>query len=513
MPPVHVLIVEDDPGFAYLLSLKVSSHRQSVIISTASCKDDFENAIKQETFDCVITDFNLPDCRADELIERLGRVQPDCPAIVVSGSDRQDVVVRSIRSGGVDFIHKDKAIEGDHLWDRLEAVLDNARQKKNERRRVERRIQHLTRLAECDALTGLANRRKLDEMIQGNGRTMPDRRGEICVVMLDIDHFKRVNDEFGHESGDRVLQSVADILKENTTSTDIAGRYGGEEFLVLRPHHSLANTVRWTERVREDIENQTLTNKGRAIRVTASFGIVSVRCDQFESDVINKADSALYLAKSRGRNRVCTWDMVVFDRIVNDIETGSPSKRLWSTLERAHPLLGPTQFEHLTDHSFKVSERAVLIGDTLGLDSGSVSKLRLAGLCHDLGKFYIPDKILAKPSKLSIDEEFLVGRHAEDGAEMIRLLGGDSQTSEFVRHHHTRYDEHIAHGNAEFPIESRILNVADAIVAMTTNRSYQPARSHAAAACELRRQRGKQFDPQVVDAALQTSTRLTAQLV
>lgn len=502
MRPIRILLVEDDPGHRLLLTRALTSGRPALSVSYATNRAEFHAEIASQCFDCVVTDFCLQDCFAEELLATLHALQPDCPALVVSGRDDQDVVIRSMRQGSVDFVPKDDAVEGDRLWDRIRLILADRRRQRVERRRTQRRLKRLTELVHRDALTGLANRRSIDTFLGSDRRKVVDRRGETSVVMLDIDHFKQINDRFGHAAGDEVLRRTAAALRDHASEGDVIGRWGGEEFLILKPGTAFAAGMHWAEIVRQALADLRLASSLGGLRVTASFGVHCERSDQLCMESIDRADHAMYLAKRRGRNRVCSWSMAVFDRLLHGVAATDPGDRLTSVLERGRCWLGPTQFDHLTAHSSRVSRVAADIGERLAIRGNASRRLAFAGLAHDIGKFYIPDAVLAKPGPLLEDERLLLARHASDGADAVSALGGDATAADSVRYHHLRFDSMSAADLRAIPLEARILNVADAVVTMTSDQPYRPARSRASAVTELRRHRAGQFDPIVADATI-----------
>ncbi len=167
------------------------------------------------------------------------------------------------------------------------------------------------------------------------------------------------------------------------------------------------------------------------------------------------------------------------------------------------PRLGPTQWEHLTSHSQRVARLAARLGAALGIGAADMQRLRLAGLLHDVGKLYIPERILAKPGRLSVAERRLVEQHSEEGARLARAFGCDARTAAFVRFHHVRFDAVPAasrRARSDVPLAALVLAAADAFVSMTTQRPYQRRRSALDALVEIRRHSGGQFDPRVVAA-------------
>lgn len=154
-----------------------------------------------------------------------------------------------------------------------------------------------------DGLTGLYNHQYIIELLEIEMKKVYKTRNDLCLMMLDIDHFKNVNDTYGHQTGDMVLNKVASIITENVRETDYAGRYGGEEFMVILPFLSLEKAILVAERIRLKIQNYTYPIDG--LRVTISIGLTDFEGDDPVS-FISKADKLLYLAKENGRNRLET---------------------------------------------------------------------------------------------------------------------------------------------------------------------------------------------------------------
>ena len=159
----------------------------------------------------------------------------------------------------------------------------------------------LEELAVTDRLTGLFNRIKLDQSLQDEVKRFERYKKPFSIMIMDIDHFKKINDTYGHQAGDEVLKKFATILMENLRNVDIIGRWGGEEFLIICPETSLVFAAQVAEKLREKIESCRFHQD---IRVTASIGISEILADERETDLIQRADNALYLAKESGRNRI-----------------------------------------------------------------------------------------------------------------------------------------------------------------------------------------------------------------
>jgi len=175
-------------------------------------------------------------------------------------------------------------------------------------RRVESNTEIIRRLSITDELTGLANRRQALETLNRESQRAGRYGKPACVVMLDIDHFKRVNDTWGHQTGDMVLRGIAAILRDHTRGTDLAARFGGEEFLLLLPEAALNTAAMVAEKIRAKIETHDfVAQSGEHFRVTVSQGVACIVPSEYstnEEEAIRRADQALYTAKETGRNRV-----------------------------------------------------------------------------------------------------------------------------------------------------------------------------------------------------------------
>lgn len=174
----------------------------------------------------------------------------------------------------------------------------------------------LSEISARDSLTGLYNRWYVMEKIDREMNRSIRHGSPVSLIMLDIDHFKRVNDSFGHSAGDRVLRSVGQVLRGSCRVYDVAGRYGGEEFCIVLPETRVGSTTVVAERIRERLEASRFEVGADSVVVTASIGIAGVDSSEVEgavssSTLIDRADLALYAAKHHGRNRVEMWDVAM----------------------------------------------------------------------------------------------------------------------------------------------------------------------------------------------------------
>ena len=482
MHRTRILVVEDDPDHQILLHDILTENRPSVEIRMLGTGEEAcrEIANAAGVYDCVILDYILPDGDADVWLERLTKLGFEAPILVISSSNQQRAAINSLRGGSADFVPKYEALVQGRLWERVEQALAHSKQQEATRRRIKRRTEELVRLAEHDPLTGLLNRHRLGQ-IMANGRKVYDRRGFTFVVMLDIDHFKHINDSMGHAQGDKVLRAIADVIRSNIGDDGFAYRYGGEEFLLIFQAESFCEGVALAERIRDKVQQCQINGDRGSVSVTASLGVADCTHHMIDEDLIRRADQAMYTAKRQGRNQVCIWDMWQFEQIAAEVMARNIEAielRLNALIEEYSDRLGPTKRIHLTTHSYYVSRMAVRFGMALAIEPEGLEELRIAGLYHDLGKLLIPESVLAKPGVLTASERLILRRHASDGARMCESLGGGEQVCLFIRQHHTDYEEASKSGISEedLPLGARILAVADALVTMISHRPYQSGR-------------------------------------
>jgi diguanylate cyclase (GGDEF)-like protein len=330
------------------------------------------------------------------------------------------------------------------------------------------------RLALTDRLTGLGNDRHFTGELEGALTGALGRWQPLTICLIDVDDFKGVNDRFGHQAGDRVLAGVAGCLRGDGE----AFRIGGDEFALLLPGCDEARGELIAESVLERI---AATQCSHGERVTASAGVATfLRHTLDRRELLRLADSALYCAKSAGKNRARSYR--------RDLD---PAPRLHESLPRPPAASG-------------VGELVARVSSRMGFTSEHVELIRLAASLNDIGKVALPEELLAKPGPLTLDERRALERHPQIGYRILDSLGADPVAT-WVLHHHERWDGSGYPGRLageHIPLGSRILFVADAYEAMTTDQAWRERLSPDAALAELRRCAGTQFDPRVVEAFL-----------
>jgi len=375
------------------------------------------------------------------------------------------------------------------------------------RTHVEQLIARLSDAARTDPLTRLPNRRGFRELLDLELERARRGGAPMSVLAGDLDHFKDVNDRAGHHVGDAVLQQVAALLREGVRKLDAPARIGGEEFAVILPGSDAQAAFAVAERLRCHVRDAFAE---ATVPLTISFGIAShPQHAQTAASLVRAADEALYGAKASGRNRTVIHSYALRELVSADDGRGGREQRdveaeryLAVVLDLAEAV--DLRFSGSARHSETVGRYAELMARELGFSERRVGRVRLAGLLHDVGKVGVPDAILRKPGPLTDEERAVILRHPELGGQILEHPSlTDIQA--WVTAHHERPDgsgyPYGLTGEA-VPREARIVAVADAYEAMTSDRSYRDAIGHAHARAELRRHAGTQFDAEVVAAFL-----------
>jgi diguanylate cyclase (GGDEF)-like protein len=378
--------------------------------------------------------------------------------------------------------------------------------------RLAERLAETWTLATVDKLTEVLNRQavlsRLEEELDRAGRY----GRQLSIVLVDLDHFKRLNDSYGHMAGDRVLNSVARGLRDNVRSVDVVGRYGGEEFMIVLPETDPDSAASLAEKLRRLVGAQVVElAEGDRVAVTLSAGVAGGLGAHLRLDaLVRDADAALYSAKALGRDQVYVFHEVEDDGPIRRAAIAPAARE--AALEVGRAALGAAT-ESLTSAladrapwagrpSSLIAEASVAMARAAGLPGREVERIRVASLLHDLGKLAIPDEILAKPGELAEPEWRVVAEHPKIGQVVLEQAGALRDAATIVLHHHEWYDGRgYPHGlrGEDIPIGARIVAVVDAYEAMVAGRPYRAAVDHEAAIAELRRHAGIQFDPVLVE--------------
>ncbi len=369
-----------------------------------------------------------------------------------------------------------------------------------QRKRIARLTGRLADTNRTDPLTGLLNRRAFEELLELELERAVRADRPLSVIVGDIDSFRSVNEEHGHEAGDAALQAVAHNSLKWKRRIDHAARIGGEEFALLLPETDERGAFIVAERLRRATHRSFSDSP---VGVTFSFGIASAPLHAADGvALLRAADRASAAAKDLGGDRTVIFSDEVARTLARMGGQGSEELQLATVLALAEAL--DIRDTGTGQHSQTVGRYAELMARELGLPEEHVERVRLAGVLHDIGKIGIPDSVLAKPGPLDAEEWQQMYTHPEIGA---RLLSRPEfyDLRAWILAHHERPDG-LGYPNGlgaeDIPLEARILAVADAYEAMTADRVYRAALGEAAARAELEGGAGTQFDPEVVAAFL-----------
>jgi diguanylate cyclase (GGDEF)-like protein len=374
------------------------------------------------------------------------------------------------------------------------------------------RVAATWQLATVDPLTAIPNRQAVLSRVDEELARAARYKRPLAVVMFDLDHFKRLNDTYGHVAGDIALRQVAQRLAENIRSVDLVGRFGGEEFLLVLPETDADAAASLAEKLRRAVAGTPIRlPDGHEATVTVSAGVAGGPGELLHSDtLVRDADAALYSAKALGRNTVYVFrengDEATVRRSpirpearsaavdVGRAAMAAAQDALLASLEGRPGWAGKP--------STLIAEASIAMARAIDLPAGELDRIHTASLLHDLGKLAIPDEILAKPGDLHPAEWRVVTEHPKIGHVVLEQAGALRDAALIVLHHHEWFDGRgypYGLSGADIPIGARIVSICDAYEAMIGGRPYRVAISHEAAIEELRRMAGIQFDPELVE--------------
>lgn len=394
-------------------------------------------------------------------------------------------------------------------------------------------FQKLQQQSITDGLTGIKTRRFFWESLLSE-RQRASRSGRpFSLVLIDLDKFKEVNDGLGHLEGDLVLARVGRVLEQRCRQSNVVARYGGDEFVILMPETGVEQAQILAERLRLWLSTDSMLSEHH---ITGSFGVASYPAHGLSAeDILRVADAGMYVSKHAGGDRVSTaeefaegeasavhrqliWGYI--EGFLHREHTGPEHlEELVTTLKKL--CRGDEEFDldvlresiesmsrtaeareiHNSGHGEMVGRYAEILGSALGLSPEDVSDLAYAGRVHDVGKIFVPERILNKQGPLTDDEFSLVKVHAHVGAEIIGTLPGSELMQHAVRYHHEAFDgSGYPEGlrGEQIPLWGRILAIADAYVNLTTDRSFASGKTSEQTLAEMEKLSGVRYDGMLV---------------
>lgn len=375
-----------------------------------------------------------------------------------------------------------------------------------------------------DGMTGLYNRRYFEEYIKKEAIRAMRQNQKFTVIGLDLDHLKQINDTYGHNYGDIAIKAIAEVLKSNARSIDIAARMGGEEFNLILPGVDIEGGCIAAERIRKAIESVELEKIGR---ITASLGVATYP-DQSDDiqELLELTDQAMYESKRNGRNRVSiakpsyetSWQEIAVNTFVDILSKHRiPMDNVTSRLlteklmemnndrlyQVADALVQSYNPEHQTGGMKQKVELATMLAKRFDLPKEAIDKLRIAILLYDIGNTMLPKELLNKKEPLNEEDKTSIKQHPIIAArEILKPISNIVDVIPIIEKHHenwngTGYPEKIS-GN-DIPIESQIILIIDSYFALMEKRPYRDALSSEDAIKVIQEEVDKKWNSKLAD--------------
>lgn len=372
-----------------------------------------------------------------------------------------------------------------------------------------RRYEEALELAERDPLTGLLNHGGIYKRLAGEANRAETQGGELSLLMIDLDGFKLLNDTYGHLTGDRVLAEVSNLVRSIIRRSDVAGRIGGDELMLVLPETGTDGAYRLAERLRDTLAGKPLPAPGgKLICPRLSIGIATYPSDASTlAELIETADANLYVSKELGGNRVTC-------RTNREPDSPDPNDAHKAT-GRLMNLVGARD-RHSRGYSARVVSHALLLGEAVGLSAESMDVLALAAMLHDLSGSSLPTRgLVRRRDPSATEEETETSPPSNRGRKIVRDLSRAILVLEYVSGHQ---ESQGANGrpwespDEEIALLARVLAISEAYSAMTASRPYQQGLAREQAQIELRRAAGTHLDPELVQKFIDTMDRQSADL-
>jgi len=380
--------------------------------------------------------------------------------------------------------------------------------------------------AVCDPLTGLYNRRYFEDCLKKETLRANRQNQKFSIIGLDLDFLKQINDKLGHNFGDLAIKTIADVLKNNARSIDVAARIGGEEFNVLLPGIDSEGAMIAAERIRKAIEDQKIPTIGK---ITASLGVATYfeQTDDVD-ELLELADHAMYQSKHDGRNRVTlakptkeiSWQEVAFNTFVDILskhrvsigtelsanitqkleELGINNDGLYTISDTLIKLYNPNYTNGNT-------KSKVLLANSLAkrfdMPKKDIDNLKVAVLLYDIGNIMIPKTLLQKKDPLTEDEKETIKSHPIIAArEILEPISGMNTVLPIIENHHenwdgTGYPNELSGEN--IPLESQMILLIDSYYALQEPRAYRKALSKEETIDIIKTEIGKKWNPHLAE--------------
>jgi len=500
---VDICVIEDDADQRHLL-VRQLRHWKYAVVEAEDANSGLQQVYEHRPR-VLICDVVLPDLGGIQVCRevRADSTLDGTYIILASTVEQDELKGKALKAGADEYLSKPYDME------ELQARIRNGL-------RFNRLQERLERAALTDGLTGLWNHSQFRELLDREFLRTRRYGGNVSLLMVDLDHFKAVNDTFGHETGNRVLKATARHLQATVREIDIVARYGGEEFAVICPETNLDDATQLAERIRKTFPRRVKSPEHPQLTVRASIGVSGSEDPRVNSvnDLISLCDEALYSSKRQGRDRVTRCDqhqedvtdldadLDMLDRLRKEVVALSMRSKdlclqsIWALIQA---------LEARDGYSAWHSRNVMLYTNWLVSAAGWSRALRLAAgnaaMLHDLGKIGVPDKVLTKPGSLDPAEATLTRQVPLITCKILEPLRVFETEILIIRHLRERYDgSGYPDGLAgdSIPVGSRVVAIAEAFDSITCNRAHRSGRSIDETLQVFREEAGRQFDPSFV---------------
>ncbi len=303
---IKILAVEDlDINFTMLEAI-LAKYKQ-INLSWAQSIEEALQLLESEQFDLVLSDYMLPDGNGLDLLRIMDEQRVETPVVIITAYGDEMVAAQAIQAGAYNYLPKDKLCET-----ALSRIIANTLEKARLKREIHAAMRRMAELSTQDELTGVYNRRYFTGALEREVSRAKRYETDLALCMMDLDHFKRINDTYGHAAGDMVLSEIGRMLKENFRESDLVCRYGGEEFDVIVPNTGPEEVRVACERFREMVAGHTFQYDSSQFQMTVSVGFAGLRSSKAQSadELVVLADQTLYQVKEAGRNGVAMYSAI-----------------------------------------------------------------------------------------------------------------------------------------------------------------------------------------------------------
>lgn len=506
------LSVEDSDNDFRRLEEILKDQPQVTLLRAVTIEEAFRIIDAGPAIKLVFLDHVLPDGTSFDFMRILEEKRVQLPVVVITGQGDEMVASHIIQAGAYDYINKDNL-----NLPSVTRIIKNAMEKFHLKKEMQRAFDKMTEMATRDELTGLNNRRLMYESLQREMLRVERYGSDLACLMLDLDHFKQINDTFGHLFGDSVLKEFAATLKRMVRSTDLIFRYGGEEFVILLPESNLYDGLQMAEKIRSHFETKQYQCQENAVVITVSIGAAAVMHHGAKEgrDLLSFADKALYSAKANGRNQIQIYKSAL------EGASGSSEVPIQYVKDQIKMLLEKTRKSAIASIERLVVDRSQmglqtdtqrvvtcleLLARKLNFPTAVVETLKQAAQLHDYLQVILMESLLCKQTPLNSAERAEIEDHPKAVTEMVELFDFFNDIRKILLYHHEHYDgsgyPEGLHGD-QIPIGARLLSVINAFVAMTSEKSYRPRLSDEDVVNELVHGAQTQFDPVMVALVLE----------